>query len=64
MTPQARLQGRKLAVVSKLQEIETEAHSVGLHATAHFINAAKNKCGWEIAGEPEKARECLTEYRA
>jgi hypothetical protein len=48
---------RSTALFVKLQECETEAHTIGLHRGAHAINAAKNIAGLELAGSPEKARE-------
>jgi hypothetical protein len=37
------------AFVLKIQALEKEAYALGLYATAHEINAAKNRAGWEQA---------------
>ncbi len=42
-------------LILDIQALENRAHRLGLHATAHALNSAKNASGWEIAGEPEKA---------
>lgn len=64
-TSRARKVTKKLAVAAnrathqmllqELQEIETRAHRLGLHVTAHALNRAKNALGWEIAGNVEEA---------
>lgn len=36
---------------------EQQAHRDGFHVTAHALNRAKNACGWEIAGDVERAGE-------
>lgn len=37
------------ALIVALGAVEREAHELGLHATAHAINGAKNQAGWEQA---------------
>ena len=44
-----------------LQRLENEAHIRGLHATAHAINEAKNKAGYEQAEACVKANALLAE---
>lgn len=36
------------------QELENEAHALGFHTTAHLLNKAKTKAGWEYADQVEK----------
>lgn len=38
-----------------LEAAEQSAHRAGLHATAHAINAAKNRAGWERAEQLQRA---------
>ena len=51
------LKDRKAAdqLILDIQALESRAHRLGLHATGHALNSAKNAIGWEMAGEPEKA---------
>jgi hypothetical protein len=39
------------SVILKIEELEHRAHRMGLHATAHALNNAKNCLGWEMAGD-------------
>jgi hypothetical protein len=34
-------------LVRHLQVLQGEAHRLGFHETAHALNEAMNKCGWE-----------------
>ncbi len=36
-------------VIKQIEELEHEAHAAGLIVTAHRLNEAKNKAGWELA---------------
>lgn len=38
-------------MVQEIQDIETRAHGLGMHVTAHALNRAKNALGWELAGD-------------
>lgn len=38
-----------------IQALESRAHRLGMVETAHALNAAKNKAGWELAGQIETA---------
>lgn len=38
-----------LAFVLAIERLEHEAHAMGFLRTAHALNEAKNKAGWEIA---------------
>lgn len=42
-------------MIQQIQEIETQAHDLGMFVTAHAINRAKNALGWEIQGDIEQA---------
>jgi DhnA family fructose-bisphosphate aldolase class Ia len=42
-------------MIQEIQEIESRAHALGMHVTAHALNRAKNALGWEIAGDAEQA---------
>ena len=35
--------------LAEVEAVEQRAHALGLNATAHMVNAAKNRAGWEIA---------------
>ncbi len=44
-------------------EIERKLHNAGLHATAHKVNEATKKLGWEAAERIEKIRRALTKAK-
>ena len=50
-------------LLQDLQEIESRAHHLGLHVTAHALNRAKNACGWELAGDTEMAEKASRDER-
>lgn len=55
-------QAARQNMVQEIQELETRAHGLGMHVTAHALNKAKNALGWELAGEVEQAgRAALNE---
>jgi hypothetical protein len=45
----------KLNLVQQIQELESQAHHLGVHVTGHALNRAKNALGWEISGDIEEA---------
>lgn len=51
-------------LLAQLQSLETEAHKIGMTATAHAINNAKNACGWEMAGNIVMAGKASRGQRA
>ncbi len=42
-------------MIQEIQELESRAHDLGMHVTAHALNRAKNALGWEISGNVEQA---------
>lgn len=42
-------------LVLDIQAMQTRAHALGLHMTAHALNNAMNVCGWEQAGDTDAA---------
>ncbi|HEX5244078.1 MAG TPA: hypothetical protein VFW23_12510 [Tepidisphaeraceae bacterium] len=46
-----------------LQDIQSRAHRLGMHVTAHALNRAMNALGWEIAGDVEKAGKASRDER-
>lgn len=46
-------------MVQEIQDIESRAHALGMHVTAHALNRAKNALGWELAGDIEQAAGAL-----
>lgn len=42
-------------MIRDIQALESRAHRLGLHVTAHALNNAKNAIGWELAGNIEAA---------
>jgi hypothetical protein len=51
-------------LVRRLQEAESLAHAIGMHTTAHVINDAKNRAGWEFAGVEPPADKSRATYHA
>ena len=50
-------------LLQDLQEIESRAHHLGLHVTAHALNRVKNALGWELAGDIERAGKASRDER-
>lgn len=50
-------------LVAEVQDLESRAHGLGLHVTAHALNRAKNALGWELAGNIEKAGAAARDER-
>lgn len=41
-------------LIAEIQALEDKAHRRGFTETAHALNEAKNKAGWEYAGKLER----------
>lgn len=46
--------------VREIEDLEHKAHCYGYTQTAHALNAAKNKAGWEHAEKLGKLKKALT----
>ena len=42
-------------LVGDIQALESRAHRLGVHVSAHALNRAKNALGWEMAGDIDQA---------
>jgi hypothetical protein len=42
-------------LLAGIQQLESRAHILGLTITARSLNNAKNTCGWELAGNTDRA---------
>lgn len=56
-------QAARQNMVQEIQELETRAHGLGMHVTAHALNRAKNALGWELAGDVEQAGKAARDER-
>lgn len=50
-------------LLAHIEAAERQAHRDGFHVTAHALNRAKNACGWEIAGDVERAGKAARDER-
>lgn len=51
-------------LLAHIEAAEQQAHRDGFHVTAHALNRAKNACGWEIAGDVERAGQAARDERS
>jgi len=49
-------------LIQEIQDIESRAHSLGMHVTGHALNRAKNALGWEIQGKIVEADAAARGY--
>ena len=42
-------------IVAALVSLQQKAHGAGLTVTGHGLNNAMNACGWEMAGNTDRA---------
>lgn len=50
-------------LLAHIEAAEQQAHRDGFHITGHALNRAKNACGWEIAGDVERAGKASRDER-